>query len=339
MAVMDSQRMTDAGRLRGTPPLRGTQSFVSVMAQIWKRPGLLAVEVLWRWIAGLPLLLLLWMEASRALRGVPFALGALEAMTVFKPTEAAATMHAQLALTVPPLLPLLRWWVPLALLVWNVAAAWGRTFIWRRLDPSLRPRIVATFCLGLVRSFLFGTTLVVWVWGLLAACHYAVTGPAAAGQEPNLVLLMALAVALSLLLFMAWSLSSWVLDVTPLFAMTPLAGVGEAAAAGSSRGVLASLRAAWHHRALCSKLMETNLVMGIVKVALLVLALVFSASPLPFASVETNNFLAGWWSFVGAVYLVFSDLFQVIRRAAYLRLFQAMVTPETDIPSGSRSAS
>ena len=43
------------------------------------------------------------------------------------------------------------------------------------------------------------------------------------------------------------------------------------------------------------KLVEINLVMGIVKIALMVLALVFSACPLPFESVATPEFLTWWW--------------------------------------------
>ena len=315
------------------PPLRGTQSFVSVMAQVWKQPSLTGIEILWRWGAGVPLLLLLWSAGSRALHGVPFDLNALENMTVFKPVEAVATTARQAQQTLPPFLPVLRWWLPLALLVWTAAAALGRSVIWCRLDPLLRPRYPLLVMLGALRTVLLLAVYGVWVWGLLRSGSYAVTAPAAAGAEPNLVLFMALAVALSLLLFMLWSLSSWILDAAPLFAMASGDG-GE-----KEKSVLSALGAAWRARALRSKLMEINLVMGIVKVALLVLAMVFSACPLPFATVETNTFLAGWWSFVGLLYLVFSDLFQVIRRAAYLRLFQALVTPGSDTTARARSAS
>ncbi len=335
MAATDLQTDLMRESARGSrTPLRGTQSFVSVMAQVWKRPSLTALELVWRWGAGLPLLLLLWTVGAHALRRIPFDLAALEAMTVFKPTEAVATVHRQLAVTLPPLVPVLRWWVPLALLLWAVASAIGRTAVWRRLDPRLRARYLLTGALGLLRSVALLGTLTLWLWSLLWASRYAVTGPASGGAEPNLVLFVALAVASSLLLFMAWSLGSWILDAAPLFAMSK-----EPATLQPSGTFLASIGAASKARALRPKLMETNLVMGIVKVALLVLAMVFSACPLPFASVETTAFLMGWWSFVGVLYLAFSDLFQVIRRAAYLRLFQALVTPETDMPPALRPAS
>ena len=73
-------------------------------------------------------------------------------------------------------------------------------------------------------------------------------------------------------------------------------------------------------KALRSQLIETNLVMGIVKVALLVLAIVFSACPLPFSSVETQEFLTCWWIGVGVWWLLASDYFHVVRVVAVLRL-------------------
>ena len=54
------------------------------------------------------------------------------------------------------------------------------------------------------------------------------------------------------------------------------------------------------------KLVEINLVMGIVKLALIVLAMVFSASPLPFQTVATQDFFLLWW--MAAVLLYFARL-------------------------------
>ena len=326
------------GVVPSRPPLRGTQSFVSVMAQVWKRPGLTGLELLWRWFTAVPLLGLAMYAGSRALRGIPFDLAALQSMSVFKPTEAAATMGHQLSLTVPPLWPVVRWWGPLALLAWSLASGWGRTILWRRLDSSLQPRPALVALLSLARSVWLLCFYAAWIGGLLAAGRFSITGPAAAGAEPNLVLYVALAVGHTLLLFMLWSLTVWALDAAPIFAMAENLGAG------------ASLRAALAAPLLRSKLIETNLVMGIVKVALLVLAMVFSACPLPFATVETTSFLAGWWSFVAVLFLAFLDLFHVVRRAAYLALFRAIVpvrsapeqsslTPQADIAHASPHAS
>ena len=44
--------------MQSSAPLRGTQSFVGVMAEVFKRPGLTAIEVLWRCFAWSPVFLL-----------------------------------------------------------------------------------------------------------------------------------------------------------------------------------------------------------------------------------------------------------------------------------------
>jgi hypothetical protein len=112
-------------------------------------------------------------------------------------------------------------------------------------------------------------------------------------------------------LFTAWAVVSWALAVAPLLAMLRDVGVRE------------SLRSAFRLGPLKSKLVEVNLVLGIVKIALIVLAIVFSATPLPFESVTTPEFLRGWWIGVAVVYLVESDFFHVARLMAYLELWRA----------------
>ena len=62
----------------------------------------------------------------------------------------------------------------------------------------------------------------------------------------------------------------------------------------------------------------------VICIALLVLAMVFSATPLPFSSVETQTFLTCWWIFVSLLWLVASDYFHVVRAAAYLSLHRAL---------------
>jgi hypothetical protein len=60
-----------------------------------------------------------------------------------------------------------------------------------------------------------------------------------------------------------------------------------------------------------------------VKIALIVLAMVFSASPLPFESVATPEFLFFWWLLMTVLYFVASDFFHVARQVAYLQLWRA----------------
>ena len=104
------------------------------------------------------------------------------------------------------------------------------------------------------------------------------------GLEPSYVPGFAMAVTTTLLLFVLWAAVSWILRIAPVLAMS------------RGLGAVESLRAAVRLGPLKSKLIEINLVMGIVKVALIVLAMVFSACPLPFESVESQTFLDWWWS-------------------------------------------
>ena len=53
------------------------------------------------------------------------------------------------------------------------------------------------------------------------------------------------------------------------------------------------------------------------------LGLVFSATPLPFETVTTPDFLVKWWIGVTVLYLVGSDFFHVARLVAYLQLWRA----------------
>jgi hypothetical protein len=119
-----------------------------------------------------------------------------------------------------------------------------------------------------------------------------------------------MAVTVTLLVFLLWVSTNWILRIAPILAMS------------RRLGALASLRAAVRIGVLRSKLIEINLVMGIVKVALIVLAMVFSSCPLPFESVESQTFLACWSIGVGVLFLVASDYFHVVRAAAYDALFR-----------------
>lgn len=288
--------------------MRGTQSLVGVMAFVWKHPSLTALEVLWRWLAAAPLLWLLWHNEA-ALAHVPLDTTALESMTFLEPVRSAAILVRQAKLYAPLLRETLVWWVPLAIGLWSALAAWGRTTVLRRADPALAPRFGTMLLLALGRAASFVALLVAWLAGCAAAVRSTVITPGQQGAEPNVVLLTALVVALTLAAFLLWSVLIWPVDLAPLRAMLKIGDLGP-----SQR---AQLRA---------KLIETNLVMGIVRVALLVLAMTFSASPLPFQTQETQGFITLWWIGVGLLYLLASDFFHVVRRVTYLRLLQSFKT-------------
>ena len=299
--------------------VRGTQSFVHVLSACWRRPGVTALEVAWRWCFGIPALAMLWWFGSRALAGVSVAglgldrallndpVGALTADTVGASAKIAGAVGAVL----PLLWQLGRWLGPVLIVGWIVISALGRTLVLRLVDGGLRARVGTLMGLQAVKVVSLGCVFWLWYLGAAAAVRTMVTGPLARQQEPNLVGVSAVVIVLSLGLFVAWQAVSWVVGIAPVLAMV------------RGTGVVASLRGALGLGALRAKLAEINLVLGIVKIALLVLAMVFSATPLPFESVTSVGFLQVWWSGVGLLYVLWSDFFHVARLVGYLKLYRA----------------
>jgi hypothetical protein len=295
--------------------VRGTQSFVHTLSECWKRPSLTALEVGWRWAFGIPTLLLLWKLGTRILQETPLNVPALRAMTVTNPMGASQTLAEAMGALLPPVSRVAVWLVPLLLVTWVVWSSLGRTVVLRRVDSTLKPRPLTLMVLQLIRVIALAGSFAVWFLCLQWAAKTTVTGPMEQGGEPNLVGYFAMGIVLTLGLFTLWAVVSWVLSVAPLLAM--LGGLG----------VRASLAAGFRLRQLKSKLVEINLVMGIVKIALIVLAMVFSATPLPFESVTTPEFLTWWWIGVAVLYFIASDFFHVARLVGYLHLWRAFTKP------------
>lgn len=291
--------------------VRATQSFVHVLSECWSRPSLTVLEVLWRWIYGIPSLFLLWRIGSRLLASVPLNVASLEKMTVTQPMRAAETLAEAMAVLLPPVARLAVWLVPLLVVTWVVWSSLGRTVVLHRIDSALHARPWTLMVLQAIRVIALAASFALWFWCLQRAADVTVIGPISRGGEPNLVGYFALVIVATLTLFTLWAVVSWVFSVAPLLAMLRDMGVG------------ASLGAAFGLGPLKGKLVEINLVMGIVKIALIVLAMVFSATPLPFESVTTPEFLATWWAGVGVLYLIASDFFHVARLVGYLRLWRA----------------
>ena len=309
-------------------PVRGTQTFVGTLSACWRRPGLTALEVAWRWAYGIPAAAAVLWFARRALLAAtggvadPARLG-LDATLLSDPVGAlsadpmlAAGKFARAWAAVWPGLEHVGvWLVPLLVLAWVVASALGRTALLRRIEPSMHARVGTLMVLHALRVLALAAVLSVWCWCVARSGSFAVTGPIAAGQEPNLVLYCGLLIVLTLVFFVAWGTVSWVLVMAPLVAMQR----GSSGQSGAGASLAATLRLG----ELRGKLVEVNLVMGIVKIALIVLAMVFSATPLPFESVTSQAFLLCWWAGVGVVYLLASDFFHVARLLAYLSLSRA----------------
>jgi hypothetical protein len=293
-------------------PLRGTQSFVHTLAVCWKRPSLTVLEVLWRWLFGAPAAALIVYEALGIWREAQVDTAALRRMTLLDPMSAAATLAQVGTQLLPLVLHVARWLAPLLLFVWVIVSSYGRVLVLCRFDARLHARPGTLMLLQAARMAALAVSFALWFESLHAATAIAVNLPIAVGHEPNLVLYCASVIVATLGMFILWAVVSWVFSIAPLLAML------------GNLGASASLVAAFRLGPLRSKLIEINLVMGIVKIALIVLAMVFSASPLPFESVATPQFMAWWYAGVTVLYLVASDFFHVARLLAYLELWKSI---------------
>ena len=309
-------------------PVRGTQRFIETLRRCWSRPSLTALEVLWRWACGIPVLWVLGYNALLILHAVPLQRTGIGNLSLLDPVGAAQILANAALLLMAPVLLVAHWLAPLLVAAWAVAAGLGRVLVlWRvrRLFPELAPlriKPVTLILLQLVRTLALAATFYAWFAAVQWAARVAITTRLQASQPADLVQYAALVIVISLGLFTFWAVVSWIFSAAPM--LTAVRGTG----------FFASMRGAFRLRLLTGKLVEVNLVLGIVKLALLVLAMVFSASPMPFESVTTDDFLHWWWLGVTLLYLVASDFFHVARMVGYLELFRAY-EPLKDFPVSS----
>ncbi|HEX3435329.1 MAG TPA: hypothetical protein VHT24_01070 [Pseudacidobacterium sp.] len=298
--------------MTATQQVRGTQSLIHTMSECWSRPSLLALEIAWRWLFGAPALLLLWHEASSIFAATS---SQLEATGIFQfslqdPMRAAVMIADAFAILWPPVLHAALWLVPLSAIGWSIASGIGRNIVLRRLDSGLPKRFIALITLQLVRVIALTGSFISWFLAIRWAANYSLSD-----VEPNLVLYCALVICLSLGIFTLWALLSWIFSIAPLLVLL------------EGRSILSSLHRSLRLGPLTSKLVEVNLVMGIVKLALIVLAMVFSATPLPFESVMQGPPLYIWWGLVTLLYLAASDFFQVARLVAFIQFWRVASNP------------
>lgn len=287
-------------------PLRGTQSLVGQMGWVFERPALTALEVAWRWAFGIPMLAIIWVQAGRILSDLPLKATGLEEMDPHNPWVASVQLAGAWSLYAPHVSAVLRWLLPVAAAAWVVASGLGRGLVIRRMNSRLRLRPVET--IALQAAWLAALALICWSWfrsiEWAAATHIATTG------EPDLVGYSMWAIFLSLGSFTAWALVSWPLTIAPLLMLL------------EERSALSALTQSLRlGKAFNAKLVEINLVMGIVKLALIVLAMVFSAAPLPFSDQLGPDAMHVVWAAATVFYLVASDYFQVVRLKSFLEFW------------------
>jgi hypothetical protein len=288
--------------------VRGTQSLVQIQAQCWRRPGLIALELAWRWIFGIPALLLLSVFARRLLAILFAAHTGLNDFSLEQPVMAAGIVRASYA-AILPALERARWVAPLLMVGWAVASGIGRAFVLRALAPGSRLRPVSLSLLQLLRIVALALTVFAWFAMVRWAGRHEITD-LPHGAQPSVVAFAAWLICLSIGSFVVWALWSWVLSIAGVLIVV------------EDRSLPSALAASVRQGPLTMKLVEINLVLGIVKMALIVLTMVFCAIPLPFETQMAGNALHLWWAAVVVWYLAASDFFQIARLAAFVEFWR-----------------
>jgi hypothetical protein len=292
--------MPELGAMR---PVRGTQLLVEHMGDVFRRPSLIAIEVAWRWLFGIPFLLVCWQQARQILAAYPVDSTAFASLDTQNPWVAAAQISSGISYYAPHVFAVLHWLLPAAAISWIVISGLGRGLLLKRMDLQMRFRPFTMMAAQGLWLGLFALAVRGWLRSMqwIAATHINVVG------EPDLVGYFIWTIFLSLGFFTAFALSSWPLSIAPLLVQREKCSIASA--------LRESLRLG---KPFTGKLIEINLVLGIVKLALIVVAMVFSAAPLPFS----DELGQGAMHLVGAAsilfYFVANDFFQVVRIKAFL---------------------
>lgn len=292
-------------------PVRGTQLLVGHVGDVFKWPSLVGLEIAWRWLFAVPFLWVCAKQAQQILAAYPLESSGYDAINGQNPWLAAIQLGGVGAYYAPHVLATLKWLLPAGALAWVAISGIGRNLLLRRMAAAgsgegiqpvpYRPLSVMGLQAGWL--ILLGLTFCCWFRSLQWAASTHLYG----NGEPDLVGYSIWAIFLSLGFFTAFALASWPLSIAPLLALLEKRTIFSAVAQSFRLG-----------KPFTSKLAEVNLVMGIVKLSLMVLAMVFSAAPVPFAQEVGSGTLHAAIAGSLVVYCIANDFFQVVRLRAFI---------------------
>lgn len=288
------------------------------LQRVWRTPGLLAMELLWRWSFGLGVLGLLLAAWGRVRPILMLDEAELRALNSADPVALASQVFALFEPFAPLLLRVALWVAAGAALLWVATATVGRTIITRmligneaRLQSKAAGRTSAPDAVSVVarwpahaillaaRVLMLLIPVIGYLGGMLLA---ALVG---GGDDPLLAVLLIFApVCASIAL---WSLVNFVLSLAPLFVerdgLSPLDAIVAALGFARRRRVELASIATWNG--------------ALRSVVALVLTLFAAATLTPGAPLWLRMALVAVETLA---YLVLSDWLLLARMAAYARV-------------------
>ncbi len=300
-------------------PVRATQKVVNQMGWVIRRPLLTLTEIGWRWLFAVPFFLVCWRQALHIAAVLPPDKAGLSNLSMANPWLAAVRIGDSWVSYEPYVLHVLYWLAPAGIIAWSVMAGFGRAAVLRRMEPGVRFRpfsimaIQAGWLLLLCALYFAWYESIQWV----AATHITLDG------NPDLVGYSIWAIFLSLGFFSLWALISWPITIAPVLVLL------------ENRSPLSAILTSFKlGKPFTGKLMETNLDMGIVKMMIIVLAMVISAAPLPFAQELGSGALHLAMAASTIFYCVASDYFQVVRLKGFVEFWRAFRGEQASAAAG-----
>lgn len=287
--------------------MRGTQSAVGQMSWVFARPMLTALEVAWRWLFGAPVLVVCWISVQQILVQLPLESSGLNRLDPQNPWVSAVRLADAWDLYRPYVMHVLIWLAPAAAAAWVVLSGVGRNLVMKRMESRVPFRPVAMIALQGASLVLMAFTC--WAW--YRSVSWAAATHIGTGAEPDLVGYTMWVVFLTLGFFTLWAFVGWVVAIAPMLLLLEDRTAISALAQSLKLG-----------KGFTGKLVEINLVMGIVKLALLVVAMVFSSVLIPFSEEVGTGTLHLEWIVVSIFYFIASDYFQVVRLKGFIEFWR-----------------
>jgi len=277
------------------------------MGWMLRHPAVVALEVGWRWLFGIPFLLVCWMRLQYVLTVLTPEEAGLTNLNSQNPWAAVGQLSRAWWQYQPLIAHELRTLAPVAAIAWVLISAFGRNVALKVAEPGIRFRPAAMVMLQTAWLIVFGGICVGWFRsiGWVAATHLR------GANEPDLIGFAIWLIFLSLGFFTLWALLGWIVSVAPVLMLL------EECSAPSA------LRLAFRlERPFTSELFEIGMVMGIVNLALIVVAMVLSAAPLPFSDELGGNALHVVWAGATIFYLIAHDYFQIVRMKCFIQFWK-----------------
>ncbi len=296
---------------------RAKATFAGVMAECLHRPGMLARELAWRWLYGIPALAAVAFACYHIYRVASGTLAAAGAdqISLDRPWQSAATVSVVAQVLRPLVIEIVIWLLPLLGLGWAIAAGVGRNLVFRYYDPRLPWRPLALTGVQALRVIALALTVSLW-WG---SVRWSAAASTVAGV-PNVAVYFSLVAAFSIGFLVIWSLFSWVFFIAPMFVLIE----GKSLPASLIRSLRPS--AAW------GGLIGVNFAVSTIRFVVAVFFSMLSLVPLAFISSAHSAALYLWLVATTVLYMVVSGFFQVVRLTAFVEFWSPSAAPQNTSP-------